>query len=107
MGRRFKSHLSPCQGISTQKVSMRFRPTIPPTEGHDALVLYGGSGNAGIAAACLNYHVITICETNEKRCQAIQERWDKDVTMWRERATAQLSLLRQDVESKQMALCLN
>lgn len=58
-----------------------FKPTIPPTETRRALILYGGSGNAGIAAAALGYDV-TICETDATRCEAIRSRWDKQVKRW-------------------------
>lgn len=64
-----------------------FRPTVPPTENKQALILYGGSGNAGIAAAALGYGV-TICEQGPERCEAIERRWDRDVAKWTQRATA-------------------
>lgn len=64
-----------------------FKPTIPPTDNRAALILYGGSGNAGIAAAALGYDV-TICETDPARCEAIKSRWDRDVTKWQQRARA-------------------
>ena len=51
-----------------------FNPTIPPTDEREALVLYGGSGNAGIAAAALGYGV-TLCEADPRRCEAIAGRW--------------------------------
>lgn len=71
-----------------------FQPV--PTNGtKKALVLYGGSGNAGIAAACLDYNVV-MCETSEKRCEAIRQCWEKDVKIWRERTTAQLELMATD-----------
>lgn len=62
-----------------------FRPTIPPTDTHRALILYGGSGNAGIAAGALGYDV-TICESNPERCSLINGRWEKEVRRWTERA---------------------
>lgn len=69
-----------------------FTPTIPLTENHSALILYGGSGNAGIAAAALGYNV-TICEIDAERCEAIRERWDKEVAKWRPYANStQLTL---------------
>lgn len=69
-----------------------FRPTIPPTENKQALILYGGSGNAGIAAASLGYDV-TICEQSQERCEAIEQRWSRDVRIWTQRAqSVQMSL---------------
>jgi hypothetical protein len=67
-----------------------FRPTIPPVNERRALILYGGSGNAGIAAAALDYDV-TICETDRERCDLIAERWETEVERWRQRL-AQLEL---------------
>lgn len=64
-----------------------FKPTIPPTENRKALILYGGSGNAGIAAAALGYDV-TICEADKNRCDGILERWDKEVRVWTRRTRA-------------------
>jgi DNA modification methylase len=58
-----------------------FKPTIPPTENREALVLYGGSGNAGIAAAALGYGV-TLCEASPSRCEAIADRWENEVKGW-------------------------
>lgn len=51
-----------------------FRPTIPPRETKRALILYGGSGNAAIAAGQLGYDV-TVCETDPARCEYIRRRW--------------------------------
>ena len=67
-----------------------FRPTIPPTDTRRALVLYGGSGNAGIAAGALGYDV-TICEKDEARAQAIAARFDKEVSRWRGKTSARQS----------------
>lgn len=58
-----------------------FKPTIPPTEQREALVLYGGSGNAGIAAAALGYGV-TLCEASPSRCEAIADRWENEAKGW-------------------------
>lgn len=51
-----------------------FRPTMPPRDTKRALILYGGSGNAGIAAGQLGYDV-TICEQDAARCEAIRRRY--------------------------------
>lgn len=64
-----------------------FRPTIPPTDMRRALVLYGGSGNAGIAAAALGYDV-TICESDPDRVALIGDRWAGQVAKWTEKAQA-------------------
>lgn len=69
-----------------------FRPTIPPTDTRRALILYGGSGNAGIAAAALGYDV-TICESSPERCQLISGRWEKEVRRWTERAAVRQDAL--------------
>lgn len=69
-----------------------FAPTIPPTDNYRALILYGGSGNAGIAAAALGYDV-TVCEIDAGRCDAIGKRWDREVAKWEQYASStQLSL---------------
>lgn len=52
-----------------------FRPVVPPRESKRALVLYGGSGNAAIAAGRLGYHV-TVIEQDTARCEIIRRRWD-------------------------------
>lgn len=52
-----------------------FRPVVPPRESKRALVLYGGSGNAAIAAGRLGYHV-TVIEQDAARCEMIRRRWD-------------------------------
>lgn len=52
-----------------------FRPVVPPRDDKRALILYGGSGNAGIAAGQLGYDV-TIIEQDARRCEVIQRRWD-------------------------------
>lgn len=51
-----------------------FRPVVPPRPSKRALVLYGGSGNAAIAAARLGYDV-DVCETDPARCALIQRRY--------------------------------
>lgn len=51
-----------------------FRPVVPPREDRRALVLYGGSGNAAIAAAKLGYQV-DICEAEPSRCDLIRRRY--------------------------------
>jgi hypothetical protein len=38
------------------------------------LILYGGSGNAAIAAGKIGYDV-TVCETDPARCEYIRRRW--------------------------------
>lgn len=82
-----------------------FRPTIPPTDNRTALILYGGSGNAGIAAAALGYDV-TICETDPARCEAIKGRWDRDVIKWQQRARAIQGSLFTVAEPEQTAMDL-
>ena len=69
-----------------------FRPTIPPTDARRALVLYGGSGNAGIAAAALGYDV-TICEADPARVALIRDRWAEQVAKWTEKAQAKQAAL--------------
>lgn len=64
-----------------------FKPTIPPTENRKALILYGGSGNAGIAAAALGYET-TICERDTSRVEVIKWRWAKEVNRWQRRVAA-------------------
>jgi transcriptional regulator with XRE-family HTH domain len=61
-----------------------FKPTIPPTEKRKALVLYGGSGNAAIAAEALGYEV-TVIEQDPKRCKLIEKRSSRLVQTWREK----------------------
>lgn len=51
-----------------------FRPTVPPRERKRALVLYGGSGNAAIAAGKLGYEVVCV-EQDAARCGRIQRNW--------------------------------
>jgi hypothetical protein len=61
-----------------------FQPTIPPTEKRKALILYGGSGNAAIAAEALGYEV-TVIEQDPKRCKLIEKRSSRLVQTWREK----------------------
>lgn len=51
-----------------------FRPVVPPRDHKRALVLYGGSGNAGIAAGRLGY-AVTYCEADPARCALIKRRY--------------------------------
>lgn len=51
-----------------------FRPVVPPRETKRALVLYGGSGNAAIAAARLGY-AVDVCEADAARCDLIRRRY--------------------------------
>jgi hypothetical protein len=51
-----------------------FRPVVPPHSDKRALIMYGGSGNAAIAAGKLGYDV-TVCETDPARCDLIRRRW--------------------------------
>jgi hypothetical protein len=51
-----------------------FRPVVPPRETKRALVLYGGSGNAAIAAGKLGYDVDCV-EQDAARCEMIRRRW--------------------------------
>jgi transcriptional regulator with XRE-family HTH domain len=64
-----------------------FRPCIPTTPERRALVLYGGSGNAGIAAEALGYDV-TICEADPARAHLIERRAGKLIKRWTARACA-------------------
>ena len=59
-----------------------FKPTIPPTETRRALVLYGGSGNAAIAAEALGYDT-TVIELDPNRCELIETRAAVQVDRWR------------------------
>lgn len=52
-----------------------FRPVVPPREQRRALILYGGSGNAAIAAGQLGYDV-TVIEQDAARCDLIRRRWE-------------------------------
>ncbi|MBM3138438.1 MAG: site-specific DNA-methyltransferase [Chloroflexi bacterium] len=61
-----------------------FQPTMPPIEKRKALVLYGGSGNAAIAAEALGYEV-TVIEQDPKRCKLIEKRSSRLVQTWREK----------------------
>lgn len=101
-------YLEETQGLNTDGLRSKpvqlyldlFRPTIPPIEKHRALILYGGSGNAGIAAAALGYDV-TVCEIDAVRCETIKGRWDREVARWEQYANStQLSL----PEAQQMAM---
>lgn len=58
-----------------------FEPTIPLTDKRRALVLYGGSGNAAIAAGALGYEV-TVCEIDPDRCDLIRTRYDDEIGRW-------------------------
>lgn len=69
-----------------------FRPTVPPRDTKRALVLYGGSGNAAIAAGKLGYNV-DICETDPTRCEMIRRRWAWQVERRDETPTAELGPL--------------
>ena len=69
-----------------------FRPTVPPRETRRALVLYGGSGNAAIAAGKLGYDV-DICETDPARCEMIRRRWAWQVERRDETPTTELGPL--------------
>lgn len=71
-----KAHKLNDAGLRSKPIQLYwqlFKPTIPPYETRRALVLYGGSGNAGIAAAALGYDV-TICEMDPTRAEAIRGR---------------------------------
>lgn len=58
-----------------------FEPTSPPTEKRKALILYGGSGNAAIAAEALGYET-TVIEQDPARCDLIRERSVAQVKKW-------------------------
>jgi hypothetical protein len=51
-----------------------FRPAPRPSDAPRALILYGGSGNAAIAAGRLGY-AVDICETDPARCALIRRRY--------------------------------
>jgi len=53
-------------------------------EKQKALILYGGSGNAAIAAEALGYEV-TVIEQDPKRCKLIEKRSSRLVKTWREK----------------------
>ena len=75
------------KGLSSKPIKLYanlFQPTIPPTEKRKALVLYGGSGNAAIAAEALGYEV-TVIEQDPKRCKLIEKRSSRLVQTWREK----------------------
>lgn len=69
-----------------------FRPTVPPRETRRALILYGGSGNAAIAAGKLGYNV-DICEADPARCEMIRRRWAWQVERRDETPTTELGPL--------------
>ena len=69
-----------------------FRPTVPPRDTKRALILYGGSGNAAIAAGKLGYDV-DICEADPARCEMIRRRWAWQVERRDETPTAELGPL--------------
>jgi len=73
-----------------------FRPVIQARkiENPRALILYGGSGNAGIAAEALGYDV-TVIEQDSARCQAMEERAPAEIKKWR-RKLSQKSFLDRD-----------
>ena len=54
---------------------MLFRPVLPVVGERKALILYGGSGNAGYVAGHLGYDV-TLCESDPARCDLIVRQWD-------------------------------
>jgi DNA modification methylase len=68
------------------------RPVVPPRPEKRALILYGGSGNAGIAAGRLGYRV-DICETDASRCALIQRRYAWGVERRDETPTSELGPL--------------
>lgn len=75
------------EGLRSKPVGLYvdlFKPTIPPTKKRKALILYGGSGNAAIAAEALGYEV-TIIEQDPKRCKLIEKRSSRLVKLWREK----------------------
>lgn len=66
-------------GLRSKPVSLYldlFAPLVgDPTRARRALVLYGGTGNAAIAAGHLGYDV-TVCERAPARCEMIRRRFD-------------------------------
>lgn len=73
-----------------------FRPVVPPRPSKRALVLYGGSGNAAIAAARLGYDV-DVCETDPARCDLIRRRYAWQVERRDETPLVELGPLFQEV----------
>lgn len=64
-----------------------FRPVIPTQGPGRALILYGGSGNAAVAAEALGYDV-DLCEFDERRTAAIESRHASRVQKWTGRVRA-------------------
>lgn len=58
-----------------------FKPLATDASGRRALVLYGGSGNAAVAAGALGYEV-TVCEADPARCKAIARHYDRQLGWW-------------------------
>jgi DNA modification methylase len=75
------------EGLRSKPVGLYvdlFKLTIMPTKKRKALILYGGSGNAAIAAEALGYEV-TVIEQDPKRCKLIEKRSSRLVQTWREK----------------------
>ncbi len=64
-----------------------FTPVVPRLPHPKALILYGGSGNAGIAAEALGYDV-TVVEQDPARSSKIQSRAAALLPKWRSRVAA-------------------
>jgi hypothetical protein len=73
-----------------------FRPVVPPRDTKRALVLYGGSGNAAIAAGKLGYDVVCV-EQDASRCEMIRRRWAWQVERRDETPLEELGPLFQDL----------
>lgn len=58
-----------------------FKPVIPPNPEKRALILYGGSGNAGIAAEALGFQV-SLIEASAERCEIIKKRSPALIKKW-------------------------
>lgn len=78
-----RAHVLNDAGLRSKPVQLYwqlFKPTIPPYQARRALVLYGGSGNAAVAAAALGYDV-TVVEMDPARAAKITGRTG-DVKKW-------------------------
>jgi 16S rRNA G966 N2-methylase RsmD len=70
------------QGLRSKSIGLYdrlFHPIASQSEVRGkALILYGGSGNAAIAASRLGYDV-DICEADEQRCAIIQDNYNQRI----------------------------
>jgi 16S rRNA G966 N2-methylase RsmD len=78
-----------------------FSPLKQPIQGKRALILYGGSGNAAIAAEALGYDV-TVIEKDPERCKLIEKRAASLVKVWRDRLSQGNLFSQPDVTTLEM-----